>query len=352
MSQIKQKQQQKGKGIIEQADHLSDERAVTQQWMFNTLVYSDHSDFDSIPTPPPPPDISDLLCYNEPDDELDTFRNRINAPRSEFTCNTNYNSSSLNHVKTEPEKELVSSSTKSSLYCGAHVGILRNQENLSQRYNLLNRVKIEPEPSTSTFLSYDNRPYGHWVSIESSKNIVFSPPYQYPSESKQFECLLPILSRTKDWSRNKDRFFWAVDRLCAAIHFCGSRSEKVFKVCASLMNNAVVKLMENNKNEVNDEYINSLLDIYWILHRYGQDEAELIESSNKALKNFMSSATARVKMSVPNLGEFLVHLTVSTLWTWTQISKVFMYELDARLHWQSEISSTLPGAHECTSVQR
>lgn len=210
-----------------------------------------------------------------------------------------------------------------------------------------------------------NSAIGYGVHIVNPRNGILSSPCEYLSEASfnqgavrksstnmPFEHWLPILIRSADWNSEKKikkKFVFAVDTISAAIGLNGDIHEKVFKVCSSIMNNLVVEIMNNKDNATaNDKFINGYFSIYRLLKQYAEDEDQkkLINFSNESLKRFKEQANARIKKSVPNLGEFLMHLTISTEFTWKDICKVFMNECDARnVFWYCVGNRNSPGKH-------
>lgn len=196
-------------------------------------------------------------------------------------------------------------------------------------------------------LNGSNSTLGFGVHIENSRNGILSSPCEYLSKesfinagirnsttNKPFEYWLPILVRNENWTTEKNikkEFLSTVNKICAAITFTEPDHKKVFKVCSSLMNSLVVEIMKNKGNATaNDKFINGYFSIFRLLHQYAQDDIKLIEFSNNSLKQFLTSWAARVKTKIPNLGEFLMHLTISTEFNWDQIANDFMSECDAR----------------------
>jgi len=196
-------------------------------------------------------------------------------------------------------------------------------------------------------LNGKNSTLGYGVNIENQRNGTLSSPCEYLSKesfinanvrrsstNKPFEYWLPILIQIEDWSGKKNikkQFLAAVDNICSAIRFTGPWHRKVFKVCSSLMNQLVVEIMQNEGNgTANDRFINGYFAMFRLLYQYSQDDKELINFSNNSLKNFNSDWKERVKNKVPNLGEFLMHLTISSQISWDNIASVFMGECDAR----------------------
>lgn len=289
------------------------------------------------------------------------IENPVNASRSEPTNKGDYHSPPLNIVKVEPTEEPVSP-TESNLYYGASASYVINASDRESvtRYENSNKSRdrevsnpeVLAEQATETLLCNSSPTVGYLVYVENPRNGILASSYQpvsneLSSKSSRSEYWLPILSRLEHWPCIKDEFLSAVERICTEIHFYRSEPEAVFKVCASLMNSAVVKIMGNGRNELDSSaFINGFFSIYRILKQYAQDEEKLIELSNRALTDFMSSTEDRVKKAVPNLGEFLMHLTVSTQWTWQQISNVFMAESDTRsVFWYCVGNYTHPAAY-------
>lgn len=247
-----------------------------------------------------------------------------------------------NPVKIEPQQEPLLGTDPTPGFNGNYRnGILASSSKSSSKESFncqqWNPVKMEPQEGqllgTNSNLCYE-------VHIENPRNGILASSCQ-PLSKESFsmsssvatsgEYWLPILDRVEDWPYIKSEFLSAVDGICAAINFKGPDHEKVFKVCASLMNSAVVKIMRNEENQVaNNVLINGYFSIFRLLYQYGHDEKKLNEFSNKSLKKFITSAEARHKSAVPNLGEFLMHLTISREITWNQISNVFMDESDTR----------------------
>lgn len=196
-------------------------------------------------------------------------------------------------------------------------------------------------------LNANNSKIGYGVHVDNPRNGILTSPCEYLSKeaftngnvrrsslNKSFEFWLPILIRIEDWTGPKNikqEFMTAVKTICAEIKFTENDHKKVFKVCSSLMNSLVVEIMRNEDNATaNDKFINGYFAIFRLLHQYAQDNKELISYSNSALKIFKTNPQARVKTSASNLGEFLMHLTISTEFNWNDISAVFMGELEAR----------------------
>lgn len=193
----------------------------------------------------------------------------------------------------------------------------------------------------------NNSTIGYGVHVENPKNGILSSPCEYLSKesyingkirksstNKPFEYWLPILTRTEDWTGDlniKKQFEEAVHIICANVKYNEDDHKKVFKVCSSLMNSLVVEIMKNKNNATaNDKFINGYFSIFRLLHQYGQDNEKLISYSNNELKTFKTNQEKRDKNSVPNLGEFLMHLTISSEFTWKDISDAFMGECEAR----------------------
>lgn len=196
-------------------------------------------------------------------------------------------------------------------------------------------------------LNATNSTIGYGVHVENPKNGILSSPCEYlssesfnagkvrkSSTNKAFEHWLPLLIDSEDWNgpkKIKQQFLSAVRDICADIKFDKDDHQKVFKVCSSLMNSLVVEIMQNKGNATaNDKFINGYFSIYRLLQQYAQDDKELVTFCNDSVKSFKAQSSARVKTVVPNLGEFLMHLTISSNVTWADVCQVFMGECEAR----------------------
>lgn len=196
-------------------------------------------------------------------------------------------------------------------------------------------------------LNANNSTIGYGVHVENPRNGILSSPCEYLSKecfingnvrksstNKPFEFWLPILIKNDDWlgpKNIKQQFLRAVNSICDKIGFAKQEHDKVFKVCSSLMNSLVVEIMQNAGNATaNDKFINGYFSMYRLLQKYGQDNPKLISLSNELLKRFNDSPESRKKTNTPNVGEFLMHLTISTTLSWIDISQAFMAECEAR----------------------
>ncbi|KAG4079193.1 hypothetical protein HA402_015849 [Bradysia odoriphaga] len=196
-------------------------------------------------------------------------------------------------------------------------------------------------------LNANNSTIGYGVHVENPRNGILSSPCEYLSKecfvngnvrksstNKPFEFWLPILIKSQDWRGSKNikaQFLTAVKAICDRIDYKKEEHDMVFKVCSSLMNSLVVEIMQNKDNATaNDKFINGYFSMYRLLQQYGQDNPKLIEFSNGSLQRFNKLPQARKKSNTPNVGEFLMHLTMSTTMSWTDISQAFMAECEAR----------------------
>lgn len=212
-------------------------------------------------------------------------------------------------------------------------------------------------------LNGNNSIIGYGVHVEDAKKGQLSSPCEYLSKecfnngthksstNKPFEYWLPILISSEDWGgpkKVKIQFLKAVNDICAAIKFVKEDHVKVFKVCSSLMNNLVVEIMKNKENATaNDKFIHGYFAIYRLLKQYALDSKKLVSFSNDALKLFVEQSQARIKNVTPNLGEFLMHLTISTDVTWKEICQAFMGECDARnVFWYCVGTKTVVAPHK------
>lgn len=196
-------------------------------------------------------------------------------------------------------------------------------------------------------LNASNASIGYGVHIENRNNGILWSPCEYLSQesfsdgkvrksstNKAFEYWLPLLVKSEDWKGPKNikkQLLLAVNDICSEIKFQKEDHQKVFKVCSSLMNSLVVEIMKNKENATaNDKFINGYFSIYRLLQQYAQDHQELVDYCDEALTTFKEDSKSRAKSTVPNLGEFLMNLTISSKFTWKDICHVFMAECEAR----------------------
>lgn len=212
-------------------------------------------------------------------------------------------------------------------------------------------------------LNANNSTIGYGVHIKNPNNGMLSSPCEYLSKgsfvegnirysstNQPFEHWLPILVQNKDWTGPKNikkQFLSAVGAICSDIKFYKDERQKVFKVCSSLMNNLVVEIMENKDNATaNDKFINGYFAIYRLLKQYAEEYKQLTSYCDDSLNIFKQQSNARTKAFVPNLGEFLMNLTVSSKFTWKDICKVFMSECEARnVFWYAVGTRANPAPH-------
>lgn len=189
----------------------------------------------------------------------------------------------------------------------------------------------------------DGAMMGYGIHVENPKSGLLSSPCEYLCEqafnegtrrgstNKAFEYWLPIVISSKNWDAVKKVFLQRVKEIASAINFQGKEFHLVLKVCSSIMNNLVVEIM-NNKNNLtaNDKFIDGYFSFYRLLKQYANDKPELLEYVDAQLRNFVTKPEARTKEFVPNLGEFLIYLTISKGFTWDMVGAAFIEENDAR----------------------
>lgn len=184
---------------------------------------------------------------------------------------------------------------------------------------------------------------GYPVNIENPRNGALSSPCEYlsleafnsgtrrSSTNKPFTNWLPLIIQKGDWPKVKEMFSKNINAICNAINFTDPFPGKVLKVCSSLMNQLVVEVM-NNKNNLtaNDKFINGYFALYRLMTFYATENDTIVKLADTHLKNFISKQDQRTKSFVPNLGELLVYLTVSSTYSWNDIAQYFVDECDSR----------------------
>lgn len=188
---------------------------------------------------------------------------------------------------------------------------------------------------------------GYGIHVENKRLGTLSSPCEYlclraftasnirrSSTNLPFEQWLPILINKKNWDGGqmiKNGLIFHVNKICELIKFDGKQFEKIFKVCSSLMNSLVVEIMKNEDNATaNDRFINGYFAIYRLLLEYTKDEKVLISHADDTIAKYIKETIPLNKNNVPNLGEFLIYLTISQKYGWQNICDIFMKECDAR----------------------
>ncbi len=183
---------------------------------------------------------------------------------------------------------------------------------------------------------------GYGINVE--KNKMMNSPCEYlsldafndginrSSTNKQFDFWLPILVNSSNWTSIKTLFFEKIRDINKSAGLgCKNDSEIVLKIFSSIMNNLVVEIM-NNKNNLtaNDKFINGYFTFYRLMKQFAQDDKTIVNNANKYLENFIKNPGSRTKNITPNLGDFLIYLTISDRYEWKDIAKYFIEECDAR----------------------
>lgn len=192
----------------------------------------------------------------------------------------------------------------------------------------------------------DGAVLGYGINVE--KNKMMNSPCEYlsleayneginrSSTNKQFEYWIPILIHSNEWNKVKPIFLDKIREINKNARF-GLKydADTVLKIFCSLMNNLVVEIM-NNKNNLtaNDKFINGYFAFYRLMKQFAIDDEYLIKIANKNLENFIKNPKSRTKTVTPNLGDFLIYLTISDQYEWKDIAPYFIQECDARnVYW-------------------
>lgn len=210
-------------------------------------------------------------------------------------------------------------------------------------------VKHQYNPFKDFYICYakkltleDNAILGYGVNIE--KNGMMNSPCEYlsldgfdegvrrSSTNKQFDYWLPILVHSDQWKKVKPFFLEHIKNISKGGKFnLKFESDMVLKVACSIMNNLVVEIMNNKGNlTANDKFINGYFMFYRLMKQFATEDKFIVNTANKYLENFIKDPKSRTKTVTPNLGDFLIYLTVSDQYEWKDIAKFFVEECDAR----------------------
>ncbi|AYV80663.1 MAG: ubiquitin-conjugating enzyme E2 [Harvfovirus sp.] len=247
--------------------------------------------------------------------------------------------------------------------------VVLSQEELVA-YNLEHGIKVKERkynPLRDHYICYvkkstfeDNVVLGYGVNIDNPKIGMLSSPFEYLSEeafndgirrsstNRGFTHWLPILIDTKQWHRISKLFFDNVMSIGKGINYGKiDPYETAVKICTSLMNTAVVEIMNNKNNlNANDKFIDGYFAVYRLLVQLVLEKPSVGAFIEGELGSFLKGYEKRVKALVPNLGELLIYLTVSKKFEWKNIAQVFVEECDARnVFWYAVGNYRNPAAH-------
>lgn len=113
----------------------------------------------------------------------------------------------------------------------------------------------------------------------------------------------------------------------------------VLGVLTSAMNSMVVSFMSEFETNLKLTHASeAALNAYCMLHHLllclANDDPSIVDLANKRVDSFLDDAANRVKSSCPNLGEWLVLLTLCTKRTWADAALPFLLEVfDRNVRW-------------------
>lgn len=209
-----------------------------------------------------------------------------------------------------------------------------------------------------TFDDANNEIFGYGVTVNFNGSL--SSPAEYLSKdafdsgirrgsmNQNFSHFLPLYITEKHWKNSKNIFEKAINSIYADMKKPGVAFEqKVFCVLASIMNSTVVEVM-NQKNQLsaNDKFINGYFNCYRILHQITKEYPNLVNFANMEIQKFLEKSQNRTKDKVPNLGDWLILLSICSKFSWMHVAKDFIEEADARnVFWYVQGSRNQPGKH-------
>lgn len=227
--------------------------------------------------------------------------------------------------------------------------VFLNQEELNAYY----KNKVIQKQSYSIYKDFyicyakkvtieDGAILGYGINIE--RNNMINSPCEYlsldafnegvnrSSTNKGFEYWVPILVHSDEWNRIKPIFINKIREINKGARLkLKYDSDIVLKIFCSIMNNLVVEIM-NNKNNLtaNDKFINGYFAFYRLMKQYAVDDPYIVKSANIYLEKFIKDPKSRTKTVTPNLGDFLIYLTISDKYQWDDIASYFIQECDTR----------------------
>lgn len=164
------------------------------------------------------------------------------------------------------------------------------------------------------------------------------------STNKDFKHWIPMYVNPEHWKTAEKLFVNAIK----SITFRTSKDTNIrtLDVLSSLMNNMVVEVMNSQNASANDKFIDAYFAFYRILVHLSEKNVDLVKYVDDKIKSFIENENKRNKTAVPNLGDWLVMLLISSKYSWNDVSKVFVNECDTRnVFWYAVGNSRNPAAH-------
>jgi ubiquitin-protein ligase len=231
---------------------------------------------------------------------------------------------------------------------------------------LASRAKTVYDPLKDHYICYvkrstakDGAVLGYGVNIDNQRIGTLSSPCEYLSEegfkegtrrsstNKQFEFWLPILLTSDNWSELKPKIMASVKTIIGKLGTRCEDYEGLFKVCSSIMNTLVVEIMNNKGNLVaNDKFIDGYFALYRLMKQCVSESPAFQTYVDNTIQRFKDKEDKRSKQFVPNMGELLIYLTVSSKYGWNDISDAVIKECDARnVFWYAVGNYSSPAKH-------
>ena len=109
------------------------------------------------------------------------------------------------------------------------------------------------------------------------------------------------------------------------------RAVSGMQIITSVMSTLVVEIMNAKNNlSANDKFVGGYFAFLALLRGIARRHPCVVQIADKRLSDFIGNPSHRSKQSVPNLGDFLLLLAVSSHYTWADLSDAFVQECDAR----------------------
>lgn len=185
--------------------------------------------------------------------------------------------------------------------------------------------------------------FGYGIEVDPKGNV--SSPCEYLSQEgfesgvrtsstkKNFSYWMPIYITKEHYAKGEKLFIRAITDIFSKMKTPNTKDfdKKALVVLSSLMNSMVVEVM-NSKNNLtaNDKFIDGYFACYRLLLKLSETYPNIKKVSNAIIKQFIEQPDKRIKTHLPNLGTWLVTLSMANDYSWNDVAKDFIQENDIR----------------------
>ena len=200
---------------------------------------------------------------------------------------------------------------------------------------------------------------GFGIHVERARQLTLSTPCEPLSReafasgvrasatNKPFEFWVPFVTPRHLWPELRSVWAAAIGAIRQTHPLGHDIPTASVQLCCSLMNSLVVEIMNaTHQLTANDKFINGYFALLGVLREIRREHCKVVcDFADAAIKAFIDSPAGRSKAVLPNLGEWLLLLLVSSRYKWADVCEVFVAECDARnVFWYVQGTPASPGA--------